>query len=251
MTGDGSVAEAPLRRDIARDGRPPAAGGPALDAGTRVDTRAELHHHLSAHPGATLLVTDSNRNRGERWTTVRHTRGFTEKPGEEPLESDPTDNRLPTFPDEPDDAMTVSAPGGGVEARATSYGNPITFTSEERPSLAVDGDMETAWRTAAFSDARGERIELSSDDVGGSSAAAGEAVFRSWVLPFEVLSVLLLAALVGAIVVSRPDVGVGRTPRPRSAADDGPSPGNATPSAGGGASEDAAAPSAVKPGGGE
>jgi NADH-quinone oxidoreductase subunit J len=28
-------------------------------------------------------------------------------------------------------------------------------------------------------------------------------VFREWVLPFEVLSVLLLAALVGAIVVSR------------------------------------------------
>jgi len=54
---------------------------------------------------------------------------------------------------------------------------------------------------------RGERIELSSDDVGGSSAALGESVFRSWVLPFEVLSVLLLAALVGAIVLSRRDIG--------------------------------------------
>jgi NADH-quinone oxidoreductase subunit J len=54
---------------------------------------------------------------------------------------------------------------------------------------------------------RGERIELSSDDVGGSSTAAGSAVFRSWVLPFEVLSVLLLAALVGAIVLSRRDIG--------------------------------------------
>jgi molybdate transport system ATP-binding protein len=29
----------------------------ALDAGTRVDTRAELHRHLAEHPGATLLVT--------------------------------------------------------------------------------------------------------------------------------------------------------------------------------------------------
>jgi NADH-quinone oxidoreductase subunit J len=37
----------------------------------------------------------------------------------------------------------------------------------------------------------------------------GTAVFRNWVLPFEVLSVLLLAALVGAIVVSRPDIGPG------------------------------------------
>jgi len=37
----------------------------------------------------------------------------------------------------------------------------------------------------------------------GSAAATGATIFRSWVLPFEVLSVLLLAALVGAIVVSR------------------------------------------------
>ena len=32
-------------------------------------------------------------------------------------------------------------------------------------------------------------------------------LFRAWVLPFEVLSVLLLAALVGAIVLSRRDIG--------------------------------------------
>jgi NADH-quinone oxidoreductase subunit J/NAD(P)H-quinone oxidoreductase subunit 6 len=41
----------------------------------------------------------------------------------------------------------------------------------------------------------------------GTAERIGEDVFRSWVLPFEVLSVLLLAALVGAIVVSRPDIG--------------------------------------------
>jgi NADH-quinone oxidoreductase subunit J/NAD(P)H-quinone oxidoreductase subunit 6 len=43
----------------------------------------------------------------------------------------------------------------------------------------------------------------------GTAERIGAAVFRSWVLPFEVLSVLLLAALIGAIVVSRPDVGRG------------------------------------------
>jgi NADH-quinone oxidoreductase subunit J len=41
----------------------------------------------------------------------------------------------------------------------------------------------------------------------GSAERIGTDVFRSWVLPFEVLSVLLLAALIGAIVVSRPDIG--------------------------------------------
>ncbi|WP_329117278.1 NADH-quinone oxidoreductase subunit J family protein [Streptomyces sp. NBC_01353] len=37
----------------------------------------------------------------------------------------------------------------------------------------------------------------------GSTKVSGEMLFRHWVLPFEALSVLLLAALVGAIVLSR------------------------------------------------
>ncbi|MGW3300088.1 NADH-quinone oxidoreductase subunit J family protein [Streptomyces rubiginosohelvolus] len=37
----------------------------------------------------------------------------------------------------------------------------------------------------------------------GSTAVTGAFLFRNWVLPFEALSVLLLAALVGAIVLSR------------------------------------------------
>ncbi|WP_443053859.1 NADH-quinone oxidoreductase subunit J family protein [Streptomyces sp. NBC_00670] len=37
----------------------------------------------------------------------------------------------------------------------------------------------------------------------GSTEVTGEALFQNWVLPFEALSVLLLAALVGAIVLSR------------------------------------------------
>ncbi|MEU9098140.1 NADH-quinone oxidoreductase subunit J [Streptomyces sp. NPDC048361] len=45
----------------------------------------------------------------------------------------------------------------------------------------------------------------------GSTKVSGEILFRHWVLPFEALSVLLLAALVGAIVLSR-----------KSAADDAP-----------------------------
>jgi NADH-quinone oxidoreductase subunit J len=41
----------------------------------------------------------------------------------------------------------------------------------------------------------------------GTADRLGTDIFRFWVLPFEVLSVLLLAALVGAIIVSRPDIG--------------------------------------------
>jgi NADH-quinone oxidoreductase subunit J len=59
---------------------------------------------------------------------------------------------------------------------------------------------------AAF---HGERIDTGHGLV-GSTRAVGVALFTSWVLPFEVLSLLLLAALIGAITVSR------------RAADDGP-----------------------------
>lgn len=50
----------------------------------------------------------------------------------------------------------------------------------------------------------------------GTAERLGADIFTSWVLPFEVLSVLLLAALVGAIVTSRPDIG--RTDRGNSGA---------------------------------
>ncbi|MFI6487725.1 NADH-quinone oxidoreductase subunit J [Streptomyces sp. NPDC050564] len=39
--------------------------------------------------------------------------------------------------------------------------------------------------------------------VAGSTEVTGASLFQNWVLPFEALSVLLLAALVGAIVLSR------------------------------------------------
>jgi NADH-quinone oxidoreductase subunit J len=51
----------------------------------------------------------------------------------------------------------------------------------------------------------------------GSSATVGASLFRYWVLPFEALSVLLLAALIGAIVLSRSDIG---PERPKEDAED-------------------------------
>jgi NADH-quinone oxidoreductase subunit J len=47
----------------------------------------------------------------------------------------------------------------------------------------------------------GRSVEVESGR--GSAAAIGSAVFGGWLLPFELLSVLLLAALVAALAVSR------------------------------------------------
>ncbi|MGI8664246.1 MAG: alpha-(1-_3)-arabinofuranosyltransferase domain-containing protein [Acidimicrobiales bacterium] len=112
---------------------------------------------------AALLVTDSNRKRGRRWTTVRHNTGDTHEAGTSPLATDLSDNDLPVFPGSGDDSMTVAEHRGGVHAQATSFGNPFSFTPEERAANAVDGDPSTAWRAAAFSDARGQRLELRLD----------------------------------------------------------------------------------------
>jgi arabinofuranan 3-O-arabinosyltransferase len=145
-----------------------AAGAGLIDGTELVRYSADLDEDEVASAlenGAALLVTDSNRKRGERWTTVRHTRGYTEQADEDPLSTDYGDNRVPLFPDAGSDSETVAVPRGGIEARATSYGNPITFTSEDRASSAVDGDPETAWRTSAFADARGERLEVTLTDA--------------------------------------------------------------------------------------
>ncbi len=73
---------------------------------------------------------------------------------------------------------------------------------------------------------------------GGSASVTGASLFRNWVLPFEALSVLLLAALIGAIVLSRsrqaaapkPRAGRLRTGKPVGAAPAAKSPAAQSPS---------------------
>jgi NADH-quinone oxidoreductase subunit J len=57
----------------------------------------------------------------------------------------------------------------------------------------------------------GEKVELGV----GRTAAIGTSLFRDYVLPFEVVSVLLLAALVGAIVIARKEETPGGPPERR------------------------------------
>ncbi|MEV4660624.1 NADH-quinone oxidoreductase subunit J [Micromonospora echinofusca] len=70
----------------------------------------------------------------------------------------------------------------------------------------------------------------------GTAERLGDQIFRSWVLPFEVLSVLLLSALVGAIVISRPDIGRPKAGEPGTARSrtGGPGPGGSGTAVGGG-----------------
>jgi hypothetical protein len=47
---------------------------------------------------------------------------------------------------------------------ASDYGNPISYTPEDRAARAFDGDVDTAWRTGAFDDVRGDRIRVVLDE---------------------------------------------------------------------------------------
>jgi NADH-quinone oxidoreductase subunit J/NAD(P)H-quinone oxidoreductase subunit 6 len=76
-----------------------------------------------------------------------------------------------------------------------------------RPGLpaALIGGGAGLGLAALFADAfRWSAVDLPAP---GTAESLGTELFGTWVLPFEVLSVLLLAALVGAIIVSRPDIG--------------------------------------------
>jgi NADH-quinone oxidoreductase subunit J len=59
--------------------------------------------------------------------------------------------------------------------------------------------MLTTFLVDAFG---GERIAIR---AATATAALGDSIFRNFVLPFEAVSVLLLAALIGAIVLARRD----------------------------------------------
>jgi hypothetical protein len=114
----------------------------------------------AAAQGATLVVTDSNRDRARRWSTITDTAGYTEGPGTHPLGEDLSDARLDMFPDAGQNAYTTTEIHGAKAVRASDYGNPITYTPEDRATRAFDGDVDTAWRTGAFDNVQGDRIRI-------------------------------------------------------------------------------------------
>lgn len=81
-----------------------------------------------------------------------------------------------------------------------------TFDNDQRPlaaicALAVFG--VTSW--ILVDSFEGQKIDLTTD-VRATAERLGDVIFSEYVLPFEVVSVLLLAALVGAVVIARRDV---------------------------------------------
>ena len=170
-------AEHPLLMSGDGDGIVDAAGSGLLDPdqalfssasfATTPDVFATVYDQ-----DADLLVTDTNRRRAHRWGSLREITGYTERAGEVPGTYDPTDQRLEVFPGSGDEARTVTElrlrDGEGLTTGATitasAYGNPITYTPDDRPALALDGDPLSAWRVGALDGVGGESLVIALDE---------------------------------------------------------------------------------------
>lgn len=93
----------------------------------------------------------------------------------------------------------------GIMLTRAPIGRSADLDSGNRAvALAVAGATAAVLVTTLARGFRGAYFPLRPG--GGSAKALGTSLFRTWVLPFEMLSVLLLAALIGAIALSRTDI---------------------------------------------
>ena len=77
------------------------------------------------------------------------------------------------------------------------------LTGPNRVVAAFTAVTTSALLIVTFSVGFGDtRIDVQAGDI-ADTRQLGDLLFGSWVLPFEILSVILLAALIGAIVLSR------------------------------------------------
>ncbi|HET7312694.1 MAG TPA: NADH-quinone oxidoreductase subunit J [Mycobacteriales bacterium] len=93
-------------------------------------------------------------------------------------------------------AMLTRAPIGHLQ-ELDSHNRPVAALA----ALATTGVLGTLVVTAF----KGAYVDIHHTGIGDGRALGG-AIFRYFVLPFEVASVLLLAVLVGAIVLTRREI---------------------------------------------
>jgi NADH-quinone oxidoreductase subunit J len=82
---------------------------------------------------------------------------------------------------------------------------PLTMDGPQKPiaalaGLTLMGSLLAMVVSTTWPRDRGEATVVSLETL-------GDALFRSWAVPFEVASLVLLVALVGAIVIARPEDG--------------------------------------------
>jgi arabinofuranan 3-O-arabinosyltransferase len=103
-----------------------------------------------AADGGQLVLTDTNRKQSFRWDTLNANAGATETPSENPAKTDLSDSPIDLFGAAPISTRTTAKYHGAVSVTASSYGNSVSYTPEDRAYSAIDNNLDTAWITGTF-----------------------------------------------------------------------------------------------------
>jgi NADH-quinone oxidoreductase subunit J len=90
----------------------------------------------------------------------------------------------------------------GIMLTSTTPGKPVVDNDQRGVALLVSAGVFVVLATGILAAYGSRPLHLT---VAFSTTALGSSVFTKWIFPFEAVSVLLLAALVGAIVLARKD----------------------------------------------
>ena len=90
----------------------------------------------------------------------------------------------------------------GIMLTSAARGRPVVDNDQRAMALVVSLAVFVVLAVGILASYGGRTLRL---DVAFPTAELGNALFTRWILPFEAVSVLLLAALVGAIVLARKD----------------------------------------------
>ena len=84
---------------------------------------------------------------------------------------------------------------------------PASYDNDQRIAAALAALLLLGVLIVMLVDAFGDREIKIADDLlaTGQAGTVGNSIFRSFVVPFEVVSMLLLAALIGAVAIARRD----------------------------------------------
>jgi NADH:ubiquinone oxidoreductase subunit 6 (subunit J) len=107
-------------------------------------------------------------------------------------------------------------PGTSTANTETRLFGPGFVVAAVLSAIMVYVAAHTSWPAVADAPGAGLSAVLG---AGGTAQAIGEALVGRYVLPFEIASVVLIAALVGALVLVRGD-GAARTPEPAEETED-------------------------------
>ncbi|WP_061224733.1 NADH-quinone oxidoreductase subunit J [Leptospira weilii] len=91
-----------------------------------------------------------------------------------------------------------------VQDGIPSESSPRIGYEESRDGKSSGYSFTIGYVTTDFKDSKGSRIPVSAE---GNTAVVGSAMFLRYLLPFELISVLLLAAVLGAVVLGKKNLG--------------------------------------------